>query len=66
MREFRFKSCLKGVLVYPGLAVVGEMGSDVAKSKWFLLLMFLSLPLTICLSLVVSALPVSDWSLSFL
>jgi hypothetical protein len=28
---FRFKSCFSGVLVYPGLAMVGELGSDDAK-----------------------------------
>jgi hypothetical protein len=28
------------VLGYPGLAVVGELGSDGAKWHWFLLLMF--------------------------
>ena len=33
-----------GVLGYPDFAVVGELASDVAKSNWFLLLMFLSLP----------------------
>jgi hypothetical protein len=32
--------------------VVGEMGSDDAKWHWFLLLMFLCLPLTIWLSQV--------------
>ena len=37
--EFRYESCSKGVLGYPGVAEVGELGSDVAKSKWFLLLM---------------------------
>jgi hypothetical protein len=33
-----------GMLEHPGLAVVGEMGSDDAKSPWFLLLIFLCLP----------------------
>ena len=64
--EFRSESCVKGMSGYPGLTVVGELGSDVAVSNWFLLLMFLNLSLTIWLSLVLSGLPVSDWSLSFL
>jgi hypothetical protein len=29
--DFRSESCFSGVLVYPGLAMVGEMGSDDAK-----------------------------------
>ena len=41
-----------GVLGYPRLAVVGELGSNNIKSSWFLLLMFLYLPLAIWLSLV--------------
>lgn len=28
MRFFKSKSCFSGVLVYPGLAVVGELSSD--------------------------------------
>jgi hypothetical protein len=53
--------------MYPGFAVMGELGSDVAKPNWFLLLMLLCLPLAIWLSLVLfDLLPVSDWSLSFL
>jgi hypothetical protein len=35
---------------------VGELGSDDAKSPWFLLLMFLPWPLTIWLSLVLPGL----------
>jgi hypothetical protein len=46
--------------------VVGELGSDDAKSPWILLLVLLYLPLTIWLSLVLSALAVSDWSFSLL
>jgi hypothetical protein len=34
-------------MVYPGLAMVGEFGSDDAKQPWFLLLLFLCLPLAI-------------------
>jgi hypothetical protein len=41
------------------LAVVGELGCDVAKDHWFLLLMFLYLPLTMWLSLVLNGLAVS-------
>jgi hypothetical protein len=37
------------------------MGSDYAKQPWFLLLVFLWLPLTIWLSLVLCSLPISDW-----
>ena len=29
--DFRSESCFSGVMVYPGLAMVGELGSDVAK-----------------------------------
>ena len=43
-----------------------ENCSDGAKEPWFLLLMFLCLPPTIWLSLVLPALDISDWSLSFL
>lgn len=47
--------------MYPGLAVVGELGSDDAKLYWLLLLMVLSLPLAIWLSLMLAGLSV--WSL---
>ena len=40
------------MLGYPGLAVVGELGSDVAMWPWFLLVVFLCLPFAIWLSLV--------------
>ena len=39
-------------LVYSGLAVVGELGSDDAHIFWLLLLMVLLLPFTIWISLV--------------
>ena len=29
--EFRSESCFSSVIVYPGLAMVGELGSDDAK-----------------------------------
>ena len=43
--RFRSESCFKGVFGYLGLDTVGELGSDVAKPNWLLLLMFLHLPL---------------------
>jgi hypothetical protein len=30
-RDFRSESCFAGMMVYPGLAMVGELGSDDAK-----------------------------------
>jgi len=54
------------VFGYPGLAVVGELGSDDAKWPWLLLLKFLYLPLTIWLSLVLAGLAVSDSGLPLL
>ena len=47
------------MLVYPGLAVVGKLGSDDGKVYWLLLLIVLHLPLTIWLSLVLAGLGVS-------
>jgi hypothetical protein len=41
-----------GVLVYSGLAVVGELGSADAHIFWLLLLMLFCLPFTIWISLV--------------
>ena len=52
--------------MYPGLAVVGELGSDDAKVYWLLLLMVLHLPLTIWLSLVFAGPGISIWSLLLL
>jgi hypothetical protein len=40
------------MLVYTGLAVVGELGSDDAHVIWLLLLMVLCLPFAIWISLV--------------
>ena len=54
------------VLGYPGLTVVGELDSDDAKYPCFLLLMFLPLPLTICLFLVLAGLTVSNCGLYIL
>jgi hypothetical protein len=45
------------LLGYPGLSVVGILGSDDAKWPWFLLA--ISLPFTIWLSLVLDVLAVS-------
>ena len=56
----------QGLLGYPGLAVVGELSYDGINWHWFLLLMFLWLPLTIWLSQVLTALDVSEWILSIL
>jgi hypothetical protein len=54
------------MLVYSGLAVVGELGSDDAHVYWLLLLMVLCLPLAILLSLMFAGLGDSVWSLSLL
>jgi hypothetical protein len=51
------------VLVYPGLAVVGELSSDGAKVYWLLLFMAVLLPLDVRLSLVLTGLGVSVWNL---
>lgn len=52
-----------GVLVYPGLVVVEELGSDGVRVYWLLLLMVLHLPADIWLILVLTGLDVSLWSL---
>ena len=54
------------MLVYSGLAVVGELGSHNAGIYWLLLLMVLPLPLTIWLSLVLTGLSDSVCSLPLL
>jgi len=64
--EFKPKSCFSCVLGYPGLALVGELGSDDAKWPWFLLLRFLPLPLAICLFLVLTGFAVSHNGLTLL
>jgi hypothetical protein len=46
--------------------ITSELGSDVDKKHWFLLLMFLCLPLAIWLYLMLTGLPLSDWNLSLL
>ena len=50
--DFKSVSCFSGVLGYPGLVVVGALGSDDAQCSWFLLVRFLSLPFDIWKSLV--------------
>jgi len=54
------------LLGYPGLPVVGKLGSDDAKWPWFLLLRFLHFPLTIWLFLVLAGFAVSDSGLTLL
>ena len=49
---FKSESCFSGVLGYPGLTVVGILGSDDAQCSWFLLVGFLRLSFTIWKSLV--------------
>ena len=38
--DFKSESCFSGVLGYPGLVVVGVLGSDDAQGSWFLLVKF--------------------------
>ena len=61
--DFKSKSCFSGVLGYPGLAAVGEFGSDAAILPWFVLVMFLHLPFAICLSLELVGLLLGGWCL---
>ena len=42
--DYKSESCFLGVLGYPGLAVMGMLGSDDAQWSWFLLVKFLCLP----------------------
>jgi hypothetical protein len=44
---FESESRFSGVLVYPGLAEVGVLGSDDDDQSWFLLVRFLCLLFTI-------------------
>ena len=50
--DFISESCFSGVLGYPGLAVMGILGSDDAQCSWFLLVGFLHLPFAIWKTLV--------------
>ena len=54
------------MLVYSGLAVVGELGSDDVHVYWLLLLMVLCLSLDLWLFLVFAGLGDSVWSLPLL
>ena len=54
------------MLGYPGLAVVGELGSDDVMLPWFLLETFLHLPFAILLFLVLVGPVLSGWRLSLL
>ena len=49
--DFKSKSCFSGVLAYPGLAGVGELGSEAAMLPRFLFVTSLYLPFAILLSL---------------
>ena len=42
--DFKPESCFAHVLGYPGLALVGVLGSDNAEWYWFLLIRVLHLP----------------------
>ena len=53
------------MLGYPGLASVGELGSDAAIMPWFLLVTFLRLPLAIWFSQVLDGLTVTGWSSTY-
>jgi hypothetical protein len=45
--DFKSESCFLDVLGYPGLAVVGVLGSDDMEWSWFLLVRLLGLPFAI-------------------
>jgi hypothetical protein len=38
--DFKSATCFSGVLGYPGLVVLGIVGSDDAQCSWFLLVRF--------------------------
>ena len=60
--DFKSESCFLGVLGYPGLTVVGILGSDDGEWSWFLLVRFLSLLIAIWYSPVLDVLAFSGWS----
>ena len=64
--DFKSESCFSGVLGYPGLAVVGVLGSDDAQCSCFLLVRFLHLPFAIWIISCVNGLAASGWSLILL
>jgi hypothetical protein len=41
--DFKSESCFSSVLGYPGLILLGVLGSDDAEWSWFLLVRFLCL-----------------------
>jgi hypothetical protein len=43
--DFKSESPFSGMLGYPGLSVLGVLGSDDAEWSWFLLVRFLGFPL---------------------
>jgi hypothetical protein len=45
--DFKSESCFLGVFGYPGLIVLVVLDSDEAEWSWFLLVIFLCLPLNI-------------------
>jgi hypothetical protein len=57
--------CVLGMLGYPQLSMVRELGSNGAKIYWLLLIMFLCLPLAVWLSLVLAGLGISVWSIDY-
>ena len=62
--DFESRFCFSGMVGYPGLAVFGELHSDGAMLPCFLLVIFLHLPFSIWLSLVLAGVIVSDCGLS--
>ena len=64
--DFKSKSCFSGVLGHPGLAIVGELGSDAAILPRFLLVTFLHLTFAIFSSLTLVGLVVTGWCLNLL
>ena len=64
--DFKSESYFSDVLEYPGMAEVGVLGSDDDEWCWFLLVRFLCLLFTICLSLALFVTDVSGWILFLL
>ena len=54
------------MLCYPGMAEVRVLGSDDGDWSWFLLVTFINLSFTICLSLALFVRDVSGWILFLL
>ena len=64
--DFKSESCFSDVLGYPGLSVLGVLGSDDSEWSWFLLVMILGLTFAIWKSLALVVIAVTDWSLFLL